>query len=214
VSLAEDAVKKRLVKVGFMPKVTEQHRVARQDEIIEAALGVFRRKGFQATSMAEIIASSGLSAGAIYGYFSSKTEIVYAAATRIVPARVDELDAMARREPMPVPAVMIRTLLEGMVSNLGAPAILLQVWGEAATDPVLRELCSGIMTALQAAITRYLTRWQQSSHGLNEELAERIAHEQAPLYVAAVNGFIVQDSIAGNFDRERYLARTLPHLPQ
>jgi hypothetical protein len=32
--------------------------------------------------------------------------------------------------------------------------------------------------------------------------------------VAAVNGFIVQDSIAGNFDRERYLARTLPHLPQ
>ena len=50
-----------------MPKVSEQHREARRDQIVDAALRCFSRKGFQRTSMADIIAESGLSAGAIYG---------------------------------------------------------------------------------------------------------------------------------------------------
>ena len=59
-----------------MPKVTEEHRLAKHDEILDAALRAFSRKGFQATSMAEIIAESGMSAGAIYRYFASKADIV------------------------------------------------------------------------------------------------------------------------------------------
>jgi AcrR family transcriptional regulator len=197
-----------------MPKVTEEHRLARQDEIIEAALRAFRRKGFQATSMAEIIAESGLSAGAIYGYFGSKADIVNAVATKIVGARIVDLDTLAGLDPMPEPSIMIRTILQGLIDSLGLPAILLQVWGEAVTDERMRELCIGIFTRLRTAVTLYISRWQQSAHGLSEKDAERVAREQAPLFISVVNGFVVQDSLVTNFDREEFLAGTLPHLPR
>jgi AcrR family transcriptional regulator len=197
-----------------MPKVTEEHRLARQDEIIEAALRAFRHKGFQATSMAEIIAESGLSAGAIYGYFPSKAEIVQAVATRIVGARIIDLGNLAALDPMPEPAVMIRAILQGLVDSVGLPTILLQVWGEAVTDTRMRELCVGIFTRLRDAITLYLALWQQSAHGLAETDAQRVAREQAPLFISVVNGFVVQESLVPGFDRDAYLATTLPYLPR
>ncbi|WP_456846025.1 TetR/AcrR family transcriptional regulator, partial [Cellulomonas sp. P5_C6] len=75
-----------------MPKVTEEYRVARRDEIADAALRAFRRKGFQATSMAEIIAESGLSAGAIYGHYPSKSAIVVDVASRVIGVRVRDIE--------------------------------------------------------------------------------------------------------------------------
>jgi AcrR family transcriptional regulator len=200
--------------VDNVPKVSEQHRLARQDEIIDAALAAFRRKGFHATSMAEIIAESGLSAGAIYGYFASKTDIVHAVATRIVSARVDELHAAAVQDPMPAPSLMIRAILQGLLDADGLPTVLLQVWGEAVTDPTLRKLCQNIFTVLRDALALYLTRWQQSRNGLSEPHARAVALEQAPLFVSVVNGFVVQDSLVDGFDRRGYLERTLTYLPE
>jgi AcrR family transcriptional regulator len=197
-----------------MPKVTEEHRLARQDEIIAAALAAFRRKGFQATSMAEIIAESGLSAGAIYGYFRAKSDIVHAVASRIVQARIEDLGYLATLDPMPEPQVMIRNVLEGLIDSDGLPTILLQVWGEAVTDTALRELCRGIFNRLRDAMTLYIAGWQQFAHGFSEADAQRVATVQAPLFISVVNGFVVQDSLVANFDRTSYLANTLPYLPK
>ena len=197
-----------------MPKVSEQHRLDRQDEIIDAALVAFRRKGFQATSMAEIIAESGLSAGAIYGYFGSKSDIILAVATKIVAARIVDLEHLARLDPLPEPAKVVRILLDGLLDSLGRPAVLLQVWGEAATDPALLTLCSDIFTQLRDALGNYLTHWDGSQHGMSEAEARRVASEQAPLFVSAVQGFIVQDSLFTDFDRESYLTATLRYLPR
>jgi AcrR family transcriptional regulator len=143
-----------------MPKVSEQHRLDRRDEIVDAALRCFRRKGFQSTSMAEIISESGLSAGAIYGYFASKSEIILAAATKIVGGRIVDLDRLGQLSPIPEPAAMVRNLLEGLLASLGSPGALVQVWGEAATDPALLELCAQIFDRLRDAIVLYLERWQ------------------------------------------------------
>src|ERR1700709_1989916 len=101
-----------------MPKVSEQHRLDRRDEIVDAALAAFRRKGFQATSMAEIIAQSGLSAGAIYGYFGSKSDIILAVATKIVGARIADLQTLADLNPVPEPPKVVRTLLDGLLGSL------------------------------------------------------------------------------------------------
>ena len=79
-----------------MPKVTEEYRVARRDEIADAALRAFRRKGFQATSMAEIIAESGLSAGAIYGHYASKDAIIVDVASRVVGNRILDVERLAQ----------------------------------------------------------------------------------------------------------------------
>ena len=74
-----------------MPKVTEAYRDARRDEIAAAALRCFAAKGFHRTSMADIIAESGLSAGAIYGHYESKEALLSTVAGRILSARGSEL---------------------------------------------------------------------------------------------------------------------------
>jgi len=63
-----------------MPKVSQAHLDARRRQIIEAASRCFLRAGLHATTIQEIIRESGLSAGAIYSYFTSKDEIIDAIA--------------------------------------------------------------------------------------------------------------------------------------
>lgn len=48
----------------------------RRSQIMEAAVACFRRRGFHQTTMAEICAAAEISAGALYHYFGSKSEII------------------------------------------------------------------------------------------------------------------------------------------
>ena len=63
-----------------MPKVGEEHREQRRRTILDAALACFDRRGLHGTTMQDIVAESGLSAGAIYTYFDSKDAIIAAIA--------------------------------------------------------------------------------------------------------------------------------------
>ena len=125
-----------------MPKVTEAHRTARRDEIIGAALRCFAAKGYQRTSMADVIEESGLSAGAIYGYFAGKQELFAAVAGRVLEARQRELEAQrAHGEPL-APGQVMATLIDGMRREPFGHVIV-QLWAEAAIDPEMREARAG-----------------------------------------------------------------------
>ena len=63
-----------------MPKVTQQHRDARREQILAAARRCFLSDGFHATSMQDLFAASGLSSGAVYSYFASKDDVIVAIA--------------------------------------------------------------------------------------------------------------------------------------
>jgi AcrR family transcriptional regulator len=63
-----------------VPKVSDAHRGARRQQILDAAARCFARKGIHPTTMQDIFRESGLSAGAVYGYFASKDAIVRAIA--------------------------------------------------------------------------------------------------------------------------------------
>src|SRR5918993_6093003 len=64
-----------------MPRVSEAHRERRREQILDAARRCFIRKGFHQSSMQDVFAESGLSAGAVYRYFKSKDELVAALAS-------------------------------------------------------------------------------------------------------------------------------------
>jgi AcrR family transcriptional regulator len=55
-----------------MPRITEERREARREQILEAARSCLQEHGLEAVSMEMIIARSGLSTGAVYGYFKGK----------------------------------------------------------------------------------------------------------------------------------------------
>ena len=79
-----------------MPKVSEEYKKNRRSQIVETARECFIKHGYQKASMSDIIAATGLSAGAIYNHFSSKDEIILAAA-RMDMAPFDRI-AQARDE--------------------------------------------------------------------------------------------------------------------
>src|SRR5437016_1793666 len=56
------------------PKKSEETR----RRVLDAALALFRKRGFDATTMRDVAAACGLSLGAAYYYFRSKDDIVLA----------------------------------------------------------------------------------------------------------------------------------------
>ncbi|EWG09631.1 TetR/AcrR family transcriptional regulator [Cytobacillus firmus] len=57
------------------PIVSEEYKRKKKKEILSGALACFAKKGFQAATIDDIVAYSGISKGAIYNYFKSKEEI-------------------------------------------------------------------------------------------------------------------------------------------
>ena len=57
------------------PKVSLEYKEDTRERILGAAQGLFQQKGYHETSMDDIVKVSGLSKGAIYGYFESKEEL-------------------------------------------------------------------------------------------------------------------------------------------
>jgi AcrR family transcriptional regulator len=197
-----------------MPRVTDEYRAARRDEILTAAMRAFQRGGFHATSMADIIAESGLSAGAIYGHFEGKHAIIQSVALQVIGSRVGDLERAMARDPMPAPPGLVRVLTDGLVRDVGNASLLVQLWGEAVADDDIRALVYGVFTRLEAAWGAYLARWQERQHGASPAEAAAIATNQLPLYLAAAQGFILQSALMPRFDREKYLAAVEAHLPQ
>ncbi|MHB8670704.1 MAG: TetR/AcrR family transcriptional regulator [Acidimicrobiales bacterium] len=58
--------------------VSEEEKAQRRGDIVAAAKSVFARKGYQATTIADIAKQADLAYGSIYWYFDSKDELFHA----------------------------------------------------------------------------------------------------------------------------------------
>lgn len=68
------------------------HRREKRRHIEAAAARVFAEKGFRAATVADVARAAGVSSGAIYLYFSSREELLFAT----VLAEIDDLEARMR----------------------------------------------------------------------------------------------------------------------
>lgn len=185
-----------------MPKVTEAHRESRREQITAAALFCFAEKGFQRTSMADIIAASGLSAGAIYLHFESKQQIALAVGRQVLGRRLGDLDGMAG-DAIADPVSTLQMLLGGMVDDILDTRLLIQLWGESTSDPEMGALVTEIFATLRAALTRYLTAW--ATHRDVDDPATW-ATARFPALLALAQGFMVQRALLPQFDANAYFA--------
>lgn len=134
------------------PELAERRR----RQILEAALVCFSRRGFHQATMSEICAECGLSAGALYRYFPSKTDIIVAIAEehrREVMAAVQAADPAA-----PVIETMLRVFQSALekVASLGG-SLIGDVIAEASRDPALADRLKrseeGLRSLLRAGLT-------------------------------------------------------------
>jgi len=65
-----------------MPKVTEEHKEARREQILAGAQRAFAQHGYEGATVARLEEETGLSRGAIFNYFESKEALFIALARR------------------------------------------------------------------------------------------------------------------------------------
>ena len=150
-----------------MPKVSEEHAAARREQILSAAQRCFARKGFHNTSMNDVFAEAGLSAGAVYSYFKSKDEIIVAMSDRAVRMIIPFFDEVLVEEPAPpLEDVMRRFTVELEKLVAGPGSIAPQVWAEATHNPAL-------VPAVTANLRRMRDFWTEIAR--REQSAGRLA---------------------------------------
>lgn len=186
-----------------MPRVSEEHRRHQRDRIKAATLRVFQERGLGGASMSDVIKESGLSAGAIYGYFKNKDELVAAVAADLVSGRVEIIDEMAARAPIAAPLDMARALVRTLPVELVNSGLVLEVWGAAGRDEVLGAFARRQLDGITEVVERYLRAWYAQE---GEADPAGVARAVAPVLVAVTQGYLVRLAIGGVAAGEEYLA--------
>ncbi|WP_212745863.1 TetR/AcrR family transcriptional regulator [Sinomonas susongensis] len=188
-----------------MPKVSEEHREAMRQRILDAALACVARKGFAAASMADIVAEAGLSAGAVYVYYKGKEQLTVDVGRRVLGERLRALEEVAKVRPVPPPHEVITEMMASLPSTEFFPGIALQVWGEAVHRQELAGVAGQIIRDVTGHIAAYLREWLESARGLTHDAAQAEAARLAPAVVGLVQGYIVQFAFGGGNIGEAYL---------
>ncbi|MBO9540170.1 TetR/AcrR family transcriptional regulator [bacterium] len=81
------------------PKVTQQHKAQRRQQILDAAVRVFSQQGFEQTTMQDVITDAGLSRGGVYSYFPGKDELFQAMLDQLDQQNAEGLQALTIASP-------------------------------------------------------------------------------------------------------------------
>lgn len=214
-----------------MPRVSEEFRVARRRAVVDAATECFLAEGYRGASMHQIIAASGLSAGALYHHFpDGKAQLVVECARNgleqvlevVAPAGAEqpELERPGPCQggsggPEPVQRFEPDRWLVGVIEELAArprlARMLLITWAEAAVDPSVGEILGSHLETLRETIERLFAGWAVDELGLSEEQAGQWVVMFSQALLSVLQGWVIQSALLPGFDHEAYLdyARTI-----
>lgn len=186
-----------------MPRVSEDHLAARRQQIADAAARCFARNGFHATSMQQVIAEAGLSAGAVYRYFPGKEALVRHIATDTIDTVATVLDEIADADPVPLLEEILDQLLTAAEPYAQSRLrIAVQTWGEALRNPELAAMVGELYLAFQARLAVLARRLREAG----QLPADSEDAATARVLFGLLQGYILQRVVLGNPDREQYVA--------
>ncbi len=127
-----------------MPKIAEEARTARRDQIIAAAAQCFARSGYHVTTMADIAEAARVSKGTPYLYFPGKEALFIALyeewdcglAAR-VDAAVAGLAEPARKSPRRILAAVASAIAAHVTGNPQTCRVLMEATTLAAYEPAI-----------------------------------------------------------------------------
>jgi AcrR family transcriptional regulator len=158
-----------------VPRLSQRSRDARRRQILAAARTCFARNGFQATSMQDIFAESGLSAGAVYSHFTGKDELVLAIADDVLDTIAAAVEATLDHDDPPALDRVLAGIFD-VLERADVAAIAITVWSEAVHHTALAERLSTRYTTMRARLTRIVAAHQKSGVLDPHPRAEDIAH--------------------------------------
>jgi len=165
-----------------------------REEVVQKALGVFWRQGYQATSVEELVAATGINRGSLYATFGDKhglfLEAVERYRSKVTAARLARLE-----EPGPVRARIAAFFREMVDFSLGEGHLLGCLMTNSAVelaphDRDVRLAVAAGMGATEAVFRRILTRAKRDG----ELAADKSPADLARFFTATVNGLMAKVS--------------------
>jgi len=131
----------------------------RKQQIFEAAVACFGRKGYHMTTMDDIAAECGLSKGSLYWYFSSKKELFLYLFSVMLDQTTGTWDQIVDDQTLSATEKLRATLsMFGPAMEEWAPffGVLLEAWGQTRFDEDVEELMQNFYKPYIAMMTRVL----------------------------------------------------------
>ena len=130
----------------------------RKQQIFEAAVTCFGRKGYHLTTMDDIAAECGLSKGSLYWYFSSKKELflyLFEVMTDQVTQTWEQIlkEELTATEKLRATLSMFGPMMEDLAPFFG---VMLEAWGQTRFDEDVEEVMHSFYKPYIAMMTQIL----------------------------------------------------------
>ena len=175
-----------------MPKLNETTRETRRRHVMVIAWKCFSRQGFQATTMDEIIAETGMSSSSVYRYFAGKDELIGSAAEESLATTRGVLEELLGRRPIAGPRdtlIAITQALRRQIDRSGydLSKITVNAWAEALRNPDMHAQAYRFYDETHKTLAKLAKLWQ--SDGLVG--ADTDATAIADLFITLMPGMLV-----------------------
>jgi AcrR family transcriptional regulator len=175
-----------------MPKISETTRETRRRHVMVSAWKCFSRKGFQATTMDEIIAETGMSSSSVYRYFTGKDELIGSAAEESLTTTRSALLALLEQRPVAGPRETLSTLVRALQRQIDQPdydlsKITVNAWAEALRNPEMHKQAYRFYNETHKTLSKLAALWR--SEGLVTDDVDATAI--ADLFIALMPGMLV-----------------------
>ena len=159
---------------------------------MESAWKGFSRQGFQATTMDEIIAETGMSSSSVYRYFAGKDELIGSAAEESLATTRGVLEELLATRPVAGPRDTLVAITQGLRRQIDRPGydlskITVNAWGEALRNPAMHQQAYRFYNEMHKTLVKFAKLWQ--SEGLVGSDTDAAAI--ADLFVALMPGMLV-----------------------
>ncbi|MEU9358981.1 TetR/AcrR family transcriptional regulator [Streptomyces sp. NPDC048301] len=188
-----------------MARVSQEHLDARRRQILTGAARCFAGNGFHGTSMQDVLKEVGLSAGAVYRYFTGKEELIAAIAAEAFGRISGAFEQAADLTPPPAPDVLLGRVLRGALDGgmyglerRACAMLVVQVWAETMRNEHLATALGEGYAAMRAAWVRLVEAYREAGAMTSDVPADDVARTM----IAAAQGFLAQEALFGGVGPE------------
>ncbi|HWE33196.1 MAG TPA: TetR/AcrR family transcriptional regulator [Solirubrobacteraceae bacterium] len=170
-----------------MPKLKPETRVARHNELIDAAWRCAARSGFRDLTVDDVCAEAGVSKGAFYGYFKQKDELLIALLDDDADALDGKLSQIAKSEGSAVERLrrFTRVVLQHG-SDPGRVQVRADLWAELLTAPPVRDRVAATTDRRRSLVRGWIDAGIASG-----ELTEIPANALSSILLALADGLVL-----------------------
>jgi len=191
-----------------VPRVADSYLRSRRRQIMDAAIRCFARDGFHAATMQDIVAETGLSAGAIYRYFPAKEDIVAAIAAEHHATEAAAFAAAMTGDDLVSALGRLAHVSLGRLADAEEQRwrrITVQVWGEALRDDRVMRIVRGGLDEPVAMLADLIRRGQQDGSVSPDIDALSMARVCASIF----QGLVLQQAWDPGLDVDAYVGAVL-----